>query len=85
MDNRAIQYTIRNVPPAVDQVIRKRAKLTGKSFNQVAIESLSKGALGTDESQSSNPFDELFGASTLDEAFDEAIAEFSKPDPKLWQ
>ena len=80
-----IQYTLRNIPPAVDQVIRKRARQTGKSFNQTAVEVMMQGAFGTPEPPSGNPFDELFGASTLDDAFYGAIAEQSKPDPKLWQ
>lgn len=34
------QYTIRNVPPTLDRVLRKRAKLTGKSLNQVVLNDL---------------------------------------------
>lgn len=38
------QYTIRNVPPDVDRVLRRRAKDSAKSFNQVALEALVAGA-----------------------------------------
>ncbi len=34
------QYTIRNVPLRLDRVLRKRAKLTGKSLNQLVIEDI---------------------------------------------
>ncbi len=38
------QYTIRNVPDRIDRVLRKRAKATGKSLNQIALEALADGA-----------------------------------------
>ncbi len=38
----SIQYTIRNIPPQVDQTLRKRAKKAGKSFNQTVVDELSK-------------------------------------------
>lgn len=38
------QYTIRNIPEPVDRYLRKRAKLTGQSLNQVVIEELSSKA-----------------------------------------
>ncbi len=38
------QYTVRNVPQPVDRYLRKRAKISGKSLNQVIIEELSDKA-----------------------------------------
>ena len=38
------QYTIRNIPEPVDRYLRKRAKLSGQSLNQVVIEELSEKA-----------------------------------------
>jgi hypothetical protein len=38
------QYTIRNVPQPVDRYLRKRAKISGKSLNQVIIDELSEKA-----------------------------------------
>ena len=37
------QYTIRNIPEGVDRVLRKKAKSSGKNFNQVALEALITG------------------------------------------
>src|SRR5262249_24607757 len=37
------QYTIRNVPDWVDRSLRRRAKETGESFNQVALDALAAG------------------------------------------
>lgn len=38
---KAIQYTIRNIPGPVDRYLRKRARISGQSLNQVIIEELS--------------------------------------------
>lgn len=38
----AKQYTVRNVPLLVDRYLRKRARLSGKSLNQVILEELSE-------------------------------------------
>jgi plasmid stability protein len=35
-----MQYTLRNVPKAVDQALREQARREGKSLNEVAIEAL---------------------------------------------
>ncbi len=37
---KGIQYTIRNIPPEVDRTLRARARKTGKSFNQVIVDTL---------------------------------------------
>jgi plasmid stability protein len=36
------QYTVRNIPEPVNRYLRKRARLSGKSLNQVIIEELSE-------------------------------------------
>lgn len=79
-----IQYTIRNIPPAVDQVLRKRSQQSGKSFNQTVVDVLALHTFGTTEPPADINFDWLFGVGTLDDSFDEAIAELSKPDPRMW-
>ena len=38
------QYTIRNIPAPVDRYLRKRAKLSGRSLNQVIVDELSQNA-----------------------------------------
>lgn len=79
-----IQYTIRNIPPSVDQVIRKRSKQTGKSFNQTVVELLSLQTFGSAEPPESTGFDWLYGKNTLDAEFDNTIKHISKPDDELW-
>ena len=81
-----IQYTIRSVPPQLDQVLKKRAKQSGKSFNQTVIESLNQQTFGSSNPpQKINIFDELFGAKTLDKGFYEAIEAQSQIDDELWR
>lgn len=80
-----IQYTIRNIPPSVDRVIRKRTKRSGKSFNQTVVDLLSLQTFGTTEISGSPNFDWLFNKNTLDRDFDKAIEEMSQIDEKLWE
>lgn len=80
-----IQYTIRNIPPAVDQVIRKRSIQSGKSFNQTVVELLSLQTFGSTDPQVSSSFEWLYGKNTLDTAFDDAIESVSKTDDELWK
>lgn len=39
-----MQYTLRDIPQAVDSELRRRAKDEGKSLNTIAIEALIRGA-----------------------------------------
>lgn len=82
-----IQYTIRNIPPAVDKVIRNRAKRKGKSFNSTVIDALTLQTLGgihIDEAHQ-EIFNRLQGANTLDKEFDRAIKDQSNIDNSLWR
>lgn len=80
-----LQYTIRNIPPVVDRVIRKRSKQSGQSFNQTVVDLLSLQTLGTTKPPVDDNFDWLFGAMQLDDGFDEAIKEQSRIDEELWK
>ncbi len=67
------QYTIRSVPSRVDLVLRKRAKKTGRSLNDVALEALAKGS-GVVPDASFDDLDWFIGGKTLDDkAFDDAM------------
>lgn len=37
------QYTLRNIPKEVDLELKRKTQMSGKSFNQVAIEALAIG------------------------------------------
>jgi plasmid stability protein len=79
MNTDAQQYTIRNVPARVTAVLKKRARLSGRSFNQVVVDALIAAT------ESGGRVDWLFGAHDLDDVFDDAIKQQSDVDPALWQ
>jgi len=85
MKAQARQYTIRNVPAEVDRTLRQRAKMLGRSFNQVALEALVAGA-GM-QLKPKRDLDEVIGSMTSSEAdrIDEEIKLQRQVDPKLWR
>jgi hypothetical protein len=69
-----MQYTIRSVPPKVDSALRQQARKTGKSLNEVVLETLEKGA-GVKPDARYHDLDWFVGKGGLDnEAFDDAMA-----------
>ena len=79
MKQNTVQLTIRGVPEDVVKVLRKRARLSGQSFNKTIVTELSKNTLPKRDA-----FEELRG-SGLEDSVLEALADQRKPDPKLWQ
>lgn len=79
------QYTVRGIPPAVDRALRKRAHRNRRSLNATIIEVLAEWTSSSTGSRDDHSvFDELFGADTLDDGFDDAVKSLSQPDPTLW-
>ncbi|HUY53520.1 MAG TPA: hypothetical protein VMV24_03060 [Candidatus Dormibacteraeota bacterium] len=66
------QYTIRSIPPKVDQALRKISQKTGKSLNNVVIEALTKGA-GMTPDATFNDLDWFIGSTPVDTGFDKAM------------
>ena len=81
----ARQYTIRNVPDQVDRSLRRKAKDTGKSFNQVALEALTLGAGET--ARPKRDLSEIVGSYSKKEAerMDGEIRLQRQLDPELWK
>lgn len=63
------QYTIRNIPEPVDRYLRKRAKISGKSLNQVVIEELS-GKLNSSSDSLKDSLDWFIGSGIDQETLD---------------
>jgi hypothetical protein len=84
--SRIAQYTLRGVPPRTDAALRRLAKQTGASLNEVAVSLLNQAA---DPESANAPrhhdLDGLSGSWTADPRFDEALAVFEEIDPKLWK
>ena len=82
---RVPQYTIRNVPEALDRELRERAKRKGISLNDAAVEAMKRG-LGVAESDVVyDDLDDLIGTWKQDDEFDRAIEEQDKVDADAWQ
>ncbi len=82
---REIQMTIRHVPPIVDLALRRKARASGKSINDVAIEALAAGAgveLGAVEHHDLDP---IFGTWVDDPNAERALAEQRTIDAELWK
>jgi hypothetical protein len=80
-----MQYTIRGVPETVDAALRERARVAGKSLNEVAIEALSEGVGVANIKRKRRNFDHIAGTWKEDKAFDEAIADQHRIDEDLWK
>ena len=66
------QYTVRSVPHSLDEVLRRQADITGKSLNQVLLESLAKGA-GVSNNATFSDLDWFVGSSKKDTNSDAAL------------
>lgn len=72
---KAIQYTLRNVAPALDRALRRRARQLSKSLNEVALEALARGAGVSHEVIEQHDLDFLVGSWVEDPAVDQALAD----------
>lgn len=81
---RRVQYTIRDVPPGVDALVRETAKRWGRSMNKTLVALLSQEA----EKAGKATYDDLngfFGSWVPDEEVDRALAEQRRVDSALWK
>lgn len=80
-----MQYTIRGVPPAVDQALRKLARSSGKSLNETALEALAEGAGVSGAPRKRRDLTDLLGKWKPDQEFLDAIADQRRIDEDLWK
>jgi|GEM_PF-300106 len=78
-----IQYTLRQIPPALDDALREKSRQEGKSMNQTAIETLFSGLAREGVVILHRDLDFMVGSWVEDPAFDEAIREQDSVDAKL--
>jgi hypothetical protein len=83
--NMCMQYTLRNVPNAVDEALRRVARQQGKSLNEVAIEALARGAGVTGERCRQRDLNDIAGSWRKDPAFDSALAAQDTIDKEMWR
>jgi len=79
-----MQYTIRKIPPAVDSAIRERARNTGKSLNEAAVEALAEGTGASDVRRKRRDLSDIAGSWKADKAAEAALADQDRIDEELW-
>lgn len=79
------QYTIRAVPAAIDQALRRRARQEAKSLKAVVVEALARGLELDAQPVEHTDLDALIGSWQEDPAFDRAIADFERVDEEAWK
>jgi hypothetical protein len=80
-----MQYTLRNVPASLDELLRRRAREEGKSLNDVTLEALVRG-LGLDGGDVKvRDLSDVAGTWRADRATDEALAAQRHIDDELWR
>jgi plasmid stability protein len=79
-----MQYTVRNIPADLDRALKARAKKTGKSVNQLALEALSQSVGLAPKRRNLR---DMPGAWSKREAteFDKFLAQHRRIDEELWK
>ena len=80
-----MQYTLRNIPPVLDRMLRRKAREDGTSLNEVALDALARGAGVTDTAVRHRKLHDLAGAWENDAQFDAAIRDQDVVDEHLWR
>jgi poly-gamma-glutamate capsule biosynthesis protein CapA/YwtB (metallophosphatase superfamily) len=80
-----MQYTLRGIPPAVDNALRDRARVAGKSLNEAAIDALAEGAGLTGAPRKRRELRDIAGTWRADKAVDAALAAQDRVDDDLWR
>ena len=78
------QYTIRNLEPKLDEVLRAKTKVTGHSLNEVVLEALRKGAGLGEKPIFYHDLDHLAGTLKDDPQFEETLQLQDAIDTDLW-
>jgi len=80
-----MQYTIRNVPRALDAMLRERARKDGKSLNEMVIEALARAMGFSKEPVRRRDLSGIAGTWIEDPEFDRAIDDQDRIDEDLWR
>ena len=83
--NKCMQYTIRNIPDALDAALRRTARAHGKSLNEAAIEALARGVGVTGEPLRQRDLSRMAGTWRDDPVFDSALAAQDTVDEEMWK
>ncbi len=82
---KTMQYTIRQVPPQIDRLIRQQVKKSHTSLNGVLLSILERGVGAANEPIEYHDLDELAGTWVADPEFDASMEAFESIDKELWK
>jgi hypothetical protein len=80
-----MQYTIRNIPPHVDQAIRRSARVEGRSLNDIALEALARGMGVAEGRVCYRSLTGIAGTGAPDPDLDDALVEQDQVDQEMWR
>ena len=80
-----MQYTIRGIPPAIDNALRARARAAGKSLNEAAVAALAEGAGVAGAPRKRRDLGDIAGTWKADKALESALAAQDRVDKYLWR
>lgn len=80
-----MQYTIRGIPAAVDEALRERARVDGKSLNEAAVDALAEGSGMTGRRRKRRDLADVANSWKADKAVDAALADQDRVDEDLWR
>lgn len=80
-----MQYTIRGVPPAVDNALRERARAGGTSLNEAAVEALTEGSGMAGTRRKRRDLSDIAKTWKTDKAVEAAFADQDRVDEDLWR
>jgi len=78
------QYTVRNIPSALDRALREWDRRRNVSLNQAIVDAIKRG-IGMDEEQEHKDLDDLIGTWQKDEKFEQALSEQDTIEQELLQ
>jgi hypothetical protein len=79
-----MQYTLRNIPAALDRALRALARREGKSLNEVAVRALARAVGLGDMAVRQRDLGDLAGTWQEDPEFDAALEDHDRIDESLW-
>jgi len=80
-----MQYTIRGIPPAIDNALRARARAAGKSLNEAAVAALAEGAGVVGAPRKRRDLGDIARTWRADKALEAALAAQDRVDKDLWR
>jgi hypothetical protein len=80
-----MQYTIRNIPAALDDRLRQQAREERTSLNDIVVRLLTRALGLSDATARQRDLGDLAGTWQDDPAFEAALLDQDTVDPDLWR